>query len=102
MRKILLFVALFSATAIYAQNAIAQEQTATIHVSGMTCSTCPVTVRHRVKQMKGVHDVIVDYEAASASATATITYEDSEQSPGAIAQTISKLGYPATVKDAKQ
>ncbi len=102
MQKILLAAAMFSMTVIHAQDGSAQEQTATIHVSGMTCSTCPVTVRHRVMQMTGVHDAIVDYKAAAASATATITYEDSEQSPGAIAQAITKLGYPATVKDAKQ
>jgi len=53
-------------------------------------------------QMKGVHAVVVDYEAATASATATITYEDSEQSPQAIAQAITELGYPATTTGVKQ
>ncbi len=101
MQKILLAAALFSMTVIYAQDGSAQEQTVTIHISGMTCSTCPVTVRHRAIQMKGVHEAIVDYEAATASATATITYEDSEQSAQEIAQAITKLGYPATITDKK-
>jgi len=98
MRKILLFTALFSMLAIYAQNSTAQEQTVTMHVSGMTCGTCPISVRHRALQMKGVHAAAVDLDTA----TATVTYEDSEQSPKAIAQAITKLGYPATVQKTKQ
>jgi len=98
MRKVLLFITLFSLTAIYAQNGVAQEQTVTMHVSGMTCGTCPISVRHRAMQMKGVHSAAVDIDTA----LATITFEDSEQSPEAIAQTITHLGYPATITDTKQ
>ncbi|MDX8406375.1 MAG: cation transporter [Mariprofundus sp.] len=85
-------------TVIYAQIGAAQEQTVTMHVSGMTCGTCPITVRHRALQMEGVHSAAVDLDTASA----TLTYEDSEQSPWAIAQAITTLGYPATIKDTKQ
>jgi len=97
MRKILLLTALFSITAIYAQNAVAQEQTVTMHVSGMTCGTCPISIRHRAMQMKGVHAAAVDINTS----LATITFENSEQSPQAIAQAITELGYPATIKDEK-
>jgi len=83
---------------MHAQNGDAQEQTVTMHVSGMTCGTCPISVRHRALQLKGVHTAAVDLDTA----TATVTYEDSEQSPQAIAQAITKLGYPATVRKAKQ
>jgi mercuric ion binding protein len=82
---------------MYAQNGTAQEQTVTMHVSGMTCGTCPISVRHRALQLKGVHTAAVDLDTA----TATVTYEDSEQSPQTIAQAITKLGYPATVRKAK-
>jgi len=95
MQKILLAVALFSMTAIYAQNTVAQEQTVIMHVAGMTCDTCPISVRHRAMQMKGVHTAAVDINTA----LATVTYEDSEQSPQSIAQAITKLGYPTTVTD---
>jgi len=97
MQKFLLFTVLFSMTAIYAQDGIAQEQTVTMHVSGMTCGTCPISVRHRAMQMKGVHTAAVDINTA----LATVTFEDSEQSPHAIAQAITKLGYPATITEAK-
>jgi len=97
MRKILLLTTLFSITAIYGQNAVAQEQTVTMHVAGMTCGTCPISVRHRALQMKGVHAAAVDI----GTALATITYEDNEQSPQAIAQAITELGYPATITGKK-
>jgi len=85
-------------TAMHAQNSNAQEQTVTMHVSGMTCGTCPISVRHRALQMKGVHAAAVDLDTA----TATVTYEDSEQSPQVIARAITELGYPATIRKTKQ
>ncbi|WP_038247055.1 cation transporter [Ghiorsea bivora] len=97
MRKTILLTALCSLVAISAQNGLAQEQTVTIHVSGMTCGTCPISVRHRALQMKGVHEASVDINTSLAS----VTYEDSEQSPQAIAQAITDLGYPATIKGKK-
>jgi len=85
-------------TAMHAQNSAAQEQTVTMHVSGMTCGTCPISVRHRALQLKGVSAASVALDTA----TAAVTYEDSEQSPQAIAQAITQLGYPATIRKAKQ
>ncbi len=98
MRKIFLLVVFCSITAIYAQNGIAQEKTVTMHVSGMTCGTCPISVRHRAMQMKGVHSASVDLDTA----LATVVFEDSEQSSQAIAQAITKLGYPTTITATKQ
>lgn len=97
MRRMILPIVFLSMTVMYAQNGTAQEQTVTMHVSGMTCGTCPISVRHRALQLKGVHTAAVDLDTA----TATVTYEDSEQSPQTIAQAITKLGYPATVRKAK-
>ncbi|MDX8389725.1 MAG: cation transporter [Mariprofundaceae bacterium] len=76
MRKILFITAFFSMTVIYAQIGTAQEQSITMHVSGMTCGTCPISVRHRAMQMEGIHSAIVDIDTA----LATVTYEDSKQS----------------------
>ena len=98
MRRMILTAAFLSITIMHAQTGAAQEQTVTMHVSGMTCGTCPISVRHRALQLKGVHTAAVDLDTA----TATVTYEDSEQSPQAIAQAITKLGYPATIRKAKQ
>lgn len=98
MRRFVLPAVFLSLTVMYAHPGAAQEQTVTMHVSGMTCGTCPISVRHRALQLKGVHAAAVDLDTA----TATVTYEDSEQSPHTIAQAITRLGYPATIRKAKQ
>jgi len=98
MRKMLLMAGCLCMTVAYAQTGFAQEKTVRMHVSGMTCGTCPISVRHRAMQMKGVHSAAVDLDTA----LATVTFEDSEQSPQAIAQAITKLGYPATITGTKQ
>jgi len=98
MKKILLTIAFLSFAAISTQQGWAQEQTVSMHVAGMTCGTCPISVRHRAMQMKGVHSASVDITTAQA----TIAYEDSEQSPQAIAQAITKLGYPTTITGIKK
>jgi len=97
MRRIILPAIFLSIAAMHAQNGAAQEQTVTMHVSGMTCGTCPISVRHRALQLPGVHTAAVDLDTA----TATVAYEDSEQSPQVIAHAITELGYPATIKVAK-
>jgi len=78
--------------------ASAQERTVTLNVTGMTCGTCPISVRHRAMQLPGV-------KSASASldngGTATVTYEDNAQTPQAIANAITKLGYPASIAELK-
>jgi len=68
----------------------AQEKTTLLHVSGMTCGICPITIRHHVLNMKGVHDAVVDIK----NATATVSYDDQRQSPESISQSITHLGYP--------
>lgn len=77
--------------------ASAQERTVTLKVAGMTCGSCPISVRHRAMQLPGVKAATASLE----SATATVTYEDSEQNPQAIADAITSLGYPASIAELK-
>jgi len=93
MRKMLLMTVCLFMAATNAHTVFAQEKIVSMHVSGMTCGACPISVRHRAMQMKGVHAATVDLDTAMA----TVTFEDSEQSPEAIARAITKLGYPATI-----
>ena len=94
MKKIVWAAACMSFLTLSAQTGVAQEQTVRMHVSGMTCGVCPISIRHRAMQMNGVHAASVDLEQASA----TVTFEDKTQSAQAIAHAISKLGYPATIQ----
>jgi len=98
MKKIILTSLFLVLILLPARYALAKEATTVLHVSGMTCSTCPITIRHRVLKMKGVHKALVE----RSSATATITFEDSEQTPEAIAKAITRLGYPTAVKGEKK
>lgn len=98
MRKLILTAGLISLITISAQNVLAQEQMVTIQVTGMTCGTCPISVRHRAMQMKGVRSASVDINTS----LATVVYEDTQQSPQAIAQAITQLGYPARVTGANK
>lgn len=98
MRRMMLAIVFLSIAAMHAQDGAAQERTVVLHVSAMTCGACPISGRHRALQLQGVHAASVDLDTA----TATVTYEDSEQSPQAIAAAITTLGYPATVRKAGQ
>jgi len=94
MKKIILIALLFSVFFIPARHALAKEATTVLHVSGMTCSSCPITIRRRLLKIKGVHKAVVKMKTA----TATVTYEDTEARPSAIAGAITKLGYPTEIK----
>jgi len=96
--KMILTVVAITFSVASTQQGWAKEQTVHMHVSGMTCGICPISVRHRVLQMQGVHSVHVDINKAQA----VITYEDSQQSPQAMADAITTLGYPTQIKGDKQ
>ena len=71
----------------------AKEQKVKLHIEKMTCGSCPLTIRLRTLQLKGVKSSEVSFKNASA----TVTYDDSVQNPKAIADAISNLGYPTTI-----
>jgi len=98
MRKIFLTALFILAILISARHALAKEATTVLRVSGMTCSSCPITIRRRLLKIKGVHKAVVKMKTA----TATVTYEDTEARPSAIAGAITKLGYPAEVKEERK
>jgi len=93
IKPTILSVVLILVNVVFAHQAWAVEQAVRMHVSGMTCGLCPISVKHRALQMQDVHSASVDIDKAQA----IITYEDSEQSPQAIAQVITELGYPTTI-----
>ncbi len=94
MRQTILAATLLLFTQLLTTPASAEEQHVNIQISGMTCGTCPITIKHRALQLKGVHTAVVNLKTSSA----TITYENTQQSAQHIAQAITNLGYPATIK----
>lgn len=68
--------------------------TATLDIKGMTCSTCPLTVKVALKKQPGVSEVSVDYKAQSALVKFNPEKIKAEQLAGAVTE----AGFPTTVK----
>ena len=62
-------------------------------VTGMTCSSCELTIRTAVNKVEGVGTVPVDAEAGPAE----VTFDASKVSAAEIADAISATGYNAVV-----
>lgn len=68
--------------------------TVVLHVDGMHCATCPITVRTVLRRLDGVSDAIVSTE----SKTARVTYDPARVTPARLAQAVTDAGYPAGVQ----
>ena len=71
--------------------AFAAQQTVTLAVDNMTCSTCPYTVKKALNQVPGVENATVSYEEKSA----TVTFEDTEASVANLTAATARAGYPS-------
>lgn len=81
-------------------SAFAAQQTVTLAVDNMSCSTCPYTVKKALNQVPGVESATVSYEEKSA----TVTFEDSEASVEDLTAATTNAGYPSRLasEDAEQ
>jgi len=83
--------------ALYPTPAAAQapaSATVVLHVDGMHCATCPITVRTVLRRLDGVSDAVVSAE----SRTARVTYDPARVTPARMAQVVTDAGYPARVQ----
>ena len=89
------FVVAGACAAILSFAAIAGDlQSTTLDVQGMTCASCPLTVKQVLKKVPGVSDVSVDYKAHSA----TINFDPEKTGPDQLAKAVTDIGFPTTVK----
>lgn len=72
-------------------------KTITLSIPGMTCATCPITIRAALKKVPGVTDVKVSYEKLEA----VITFDDAKTDTAALIKATTDAGYPSTVKPVK-
>ena len=70
----------------------------TLSVKGMTCGGCTATVKIQLKKTEGV----IGYEVSLKKAEAEVTYDPTVTEPKTIAESVSKTGFQATVKDEKE
>jgi mercuric ion binding protein len=77
--------------------AFAAMQTATLDVPGMTCSSCPITVKKALMKVEGVQQVKTSFEKREA----IVTFDDSKTSVEKLSMATANAGYPVSVKTAK-
>lgn len=65
----------------------------TLSVPGMTCPTCPITIRTALDRVHGVEVV----KSNVAKRTVTIRYDDDKTAPSVLMKVTANAGYPSTV-----
>lgn len=93
LQKLTLFTAC-AALSMVAVQAHAAIQTVTLDVPGMTCSTCPITVKRALSKVKGVTATRVSYEKRQA----IVTFDDAQTAVPALTKATENAGYPSTVR----
>ena len=67
----------------------------TLMIKGMTCGGCVAAVKVQLKKTEGV----TAYEVSLEKAEAEVSYDPAKTTPGKIAESVSKTGFEASVKD---
>lgn len=88
------FITLLALTSAMITPAWAATQTVTLSVPGMTCATCPLTVKLALTKVDGVQNVEVSYEKLSA----IVTFDDTRTNVEVLTKATENAGYPSTVK----
>lgn len=72
----------------------AAPRTVTLDVSGMTCVTCPITVKKALSRVDGVASVDVDFKQKQAM----VTFDDAKTTTETLTQATASAGFPSTVR----
>lgn len=94
MSKQILIAVSILGTLMASSSTFAAQQTVTLDVPGMTCSTCPITVKKALMKVEGIQQVKVNYERREA----VVIFEDAAASVEKIQLATADSGYPSTVK----
>ena len=87
------FVVLAALAATLSAPAWAAMKTVALSVPGMTCASCPVTVRAALKRVDGVKDIAMIGET-----DIQVTYDDARTNVAALINATKNAGYPSSVK----
>lgn len=90
MKKLITVIAL---SAALSAPVWAATQTVTLSVSGMTCATCPITVKKALNKVAGVENIEVNLEKKEA----VVTFDDAKTKVEALLEATKNAGYPSTV-----
>jgi len=89
---LLVFIAVLSAPVW------AATKTVTLDVPGMTCPTCPITIKKALNKVQGVSKVDVSYEKKQA----VVTFDDTKTDTKALVQDTTNAGYPSQPEGEKK
>lgn len=81
----------FALCAILTTPSWAATKTVTLSVPGMTCSTCPITVKKALTKVDGV----IQTKASLQRREATVTFDDARTTSQALIQATTDAGYPS-------
>ncbi|MDP2256182.1 MAG: mercury resistance system periplasmic binding protein MerP [Polaromonas sp.] len=91
-KKLLTF---FGLCALIATPVWAATRTVTLSVPGMTCVTCPFTVRAALSRVEGVRKTDVQFGKREAD----VTFDDAKTTVQLLMDATGNAGYPSTVKN---
>ena len=75
-------------------SAFAASKTVKLAVPGMTCASCPITVKQALVKVQGVEKAQATFEKREA----VVTYDDSKTNVEKLMEATRNAGYPSTVK----
>lgn len=75
----------------------AAQKTATLSVQGMSCATCPITVKMALMKLGGV----VNVTSNLGKSETTVVYDDARVSLETLTQATKDAGFPSTVTGVK-
>lgn len=74
--------------------AAGESRSATLVVTGMTCASCPITVKTLLKKVPGVTEASVD----SKTGEAQVQFDPDKVQAEQLAKAVTEIGFPTTVK----
>lgn len=90
MRKLLTVIVL---SVVLSAPALAASKTVTLSVTGMTCATCPITVKKALNKVEGVEKIEVSFEKKEA----VVTFDDAKTKVEALLEATKKAGLPSVI-----
>ena len=82
------------ALAAFVAPVFAATQTVTLSVPGMTCASCPITVKHALSKVEGVIKTDVSFDKRQA----VVTFDDAKTNVQKLTKATEDAGYPSSLK----
>jgi len=76
---------------VFSSVARAAPKSVTLDVPGMTCPTCPITIKKALLKEPGIKTVAVRYEKKQLE----VTFDDAKTGPTAIMKATASVGFPS-------